>query len=123
MAPILSSAELTLVQPEHVSRHVVQPRPLSQLRLDVRAHRLNDRLTVGTDSRWGVEQSGIDVAQEPWILVRCPTHHHAIDLLKVLLTRFQRFDAAIDHNSERGEVALELMLARLRSKLCAGLKI
>ena len=36
MAPILSSAELTLVQPEHVSRHVVQPRPLSQLGTAIR---------------------------------------------------------------------------------------
>ena len=42
-------------------------------------------------------------------MVGRPAEHHAVNVFEMRLAGIQRFNAAIDHNSEPGKVSLEVV--------------
>ena len=63
VSPVLPPTILPLIQPQHVAGHVMQPRTIGQLLLDVGKHGLNRGFTIHADRITRPKQSDIDLAE------------------------------------------------------------
>ena len=90
---------MAVEEPDHVARHVVEPRPAGESAPGVDDHRLDRRLEIGVLR--GAIEAAVHLGEERRIVVGGAADHHAIDGAEQSLGRIERLDPAIDADEVR----------------------
>src|SRR5262245_31991427 len=99
---------LAVEQPKDMARHLIQPRALGELSLDVR-HEEVEHLETRRRSLIRSEQRAIDLGKEVRISIGSAAEHHAIHLRQLRFGRGKRLDPAIENDLELRPTRLQAM--------------
>ena len=99
MPPKRSRTRNSAEKSKYVTCNGMQPNATGQLALDI-GHQRDHSVFQRVKRRGSTKNHGVHIEQLPWLLIRRPAHHHAVQRTKLSSCLIERRDAPVEYDFE-----------------------